>query len=101
MKKVSQRWRLMLPSQTCKGTSSDAKEIYFCGRMKHPNHVSGRQGCHNWQRIGTLQSLSLAETRWTQSGKVKSASGQSIIYSGQEDDGAKPTEGVAIVMTTD
>lgn len=92
---------LMLPSQTCKGTSSDRTEIYFCGGMKHPNHVSGRQGCHNWQRIGTLQSLSLAETRWTQSGKVKSARGQSIIYSGQEGDGAKPTEGVAIMMTTD
>lgn len=48
-----------------------------------------------------LSVLGLAETRWTQSGEVKLASGQSIIYSGHEQEGAIHTEGVAIMMTKD
>ena len=48
-----------------------------------------------------LSVLGLAETRWTQSGEVKLASGQSIIYSGHEEEGAIHTEGVAIMMTKD
>ncbi|KAJ8340031.1 hypothetical protein SKAU_G00346640 [Synaphobranchus kaupii] len=46
-----------------------------------------------------LSVLGLGETRWTQSGEVKLASGQSIIYSGHEEDGANHMEGVAIMMT--
>lgn len=48
-----------------------------------------------------LSVLGLAETRWTQSGEVKLTSGQSIIYSGYEEEGAIHTEGVAIMMTKD
>ncbi|KAJ3603189.1 hypothetical protein NHX12_030932 [Muraenolepis orangiensis] len=46
-----------------------------------------------------LSVLGLGETRWTQSGEVKLPSGQSVIYSGHEEDGANHTEGVAIMMT--
>lgn len=46
-----------------------------------------------------LTVLGLAETRWTQSGEVKLTSGQSIIYSGHEEEAASHTEGVAIMMT--
>ncbi|KAJ3609526.1 hypothetical protein NHX12_024047 [Muraenolepis orangiensis] len=46
-----------------------------------------------------LSVLGLGETRWTQSGEVKLSSGQSVIYSGHEEDGANHTEGVAIMMT--
>ncbi|KAJ3590301.1 hypothetical protein NHX12_008254 [Muraenolepis orangiensis] len=46
-----------------------------------------------------LSVLGLGETRWTHSGEVKLPSGQSVIYSGHEEDGANHTEGVAIMMT--
>ncbi|KAJ3595626.1 hypothetical protein NHX12_004929 [Muraenolepis orangiensis] len=46
-----------------------------------------------------LSVLGLGETRWTPSGEVKLPSGQSVIYSGHEEDGANHTEGVAIMMT--
>ena len=46
-----------------------------------------------------LSVLGLGETRWTQLGEVKLSSGQSVIYSGHEEDGANHTEGVAIMMT--
>ncbi|KAJ3596328.1 hypothetical protein NHX12_002737 [Muraenolepis orangiensis] len=46
-----------------------------------------------------LSVLGLGETRWTQSGEVKLPSGQSVIYSGHEEDGENHTEGVAIMMT--
>ncbi|KAJ3589170.1 hypothetical protein NHX12_010018 [Muraenolepis orangiensis] len=46
-----------------------------------------------------LSVLGLGDTRWTQSGEVKLPSGQSVIYSGHEEDGENHTEGVAIMMT--
>ncbi|KAJ3608732.1 hypothetical protein NHX12_023262 [Muraenolepis orangiensis] len=45
-----------------------------------------------------LSVLGLGETRWTQSGEVQLSSGP-VMYSGHEEDGANPTEGVAIMMT--
>ncbi|KAJ3613928.1 hypothetical protein NHX12_017507 [Muraenolepis orangiensis] len=46
-----------------------------------------------------LSVLGLVETRWTQSGEVKLPSGQSVIYSGHEEDGANHTEGIAVMMS--
>ncbi|KAJ3586853.1 hypothetical protein NHX12_013245 [Muraenolepis orangiensis] len=46
-----------------------------------------------------LSVLGLGEMRWTSSGEEKLPSGQSVIYSGHEEDGANHTEGVAIMMT--
>ena len=48
-----------------------------------------------------LDILGLCETRWTQAGKVKINSGQTIIYSGHEEDNAPHTEGVAIMLSKD
>lgn len=45
--------------------------------------------------------LGLCETRWLQSGQVKLASGQSILYSGHPDDFAPRTERVAFILSTE
>lgn len=45
-----------------------------------------------------LSVLGLAETRWMQSGEVKLTSGQSIIYSGHEEEAANHMKGLAIMM---
>lgn len=79
-------------------TPSDAKESHPCGYMEYPNRVPGWQGCHC---LYNLSVLGLAETRWTQLGEAKLASGESIIYSGHEDEGTHHTEGVAIMMEKD
>ncbi|XP_078357393.1 uncharacterized protein LOC144642296 [Oculina patagonica] len=42
--------------------------------------------------------LGLCETRWNQSGQLQLLSGQTVFYSGHEDEGAPHTEGVAIML---
>ena len=42
--------------------------------------------------------LGLCETRWNQSGQLQLLSGQTVLYSGHEDEGAPHTEGVAIML---
>ena len=46
-----------------------------------------------------LSLLVLGETRWLQTGQVKLASGESILYSGHPDDSAPHTEGVAFMLS--
>ena len=46
-----------------------------------------------------ISLLGLAETRWLQSGQVKLASGETILYSGHPDDSAPHTEGVAFMLS--
>ena len=46
-----------------------------------------------------LSLLGLGETRWLQTGQVKLASGESILYSGHPDDSAPHTEGVAFMLS--
>lgn len=50
------------------------------------------------RRYGT-SLLDLGETRWLQSGQVKLASGETIIYSGHPEDSAPHTEGVAFMLS--
>ena len=45
-----------------------------------------------------LKLLGLCETRWTETGRTRLASGDTIIYSGQEE-GQPHTHGVALLMT--
>ena len=46
-----------------------------------------------------ISILGLCETRWLQTGEVKLASGESILYSGHPDDKAPHTEGVAFMLS--
>ena len=48
-----------------------------------------------------LSLLGLCETRWLQSGQVKLASGESVLYSGHPEDTAPHTEGVAFMLSTE
>ncbi len=41
----------------------------------------------------------LCETRWLQSGQVKLASGETILYSGHPEDSAPHTEGVGFILS--
>ncbi|KAJ3581358.1 hypothetical protein NHX12_016737 [Muraenolepis orangiensis] len=46
-----------------------------------------------------ISLLGLGETRWLQSGQVKLASGETILYSGHPEDSAPHTEGVAFMLS--
>ena len=45
-----------------------------------------------------LDLLGLCETRWTQSGQRRLMTGELILYSGHEEEGAPHTEGVALML---
>ena len=46
-----------------------------------------------------LEVLGLCETRWTQAGRKRLNSGQTILYSGHEDENAPHAQGVAIMLS--
>ena len=46
-----------------------------------------------------LALLGLSETRWTKSGRTKLLSGQTIIFSGHEEDDAPHTQGVGLMLS--
>ena len=46
-----------------------------------------------------ISILGLSETRWLQSGHLRLATGEQILYSGHTDDGATHSEGVAMMLT--
>jgi len=43
--------------------------------------------------------LGLAETRWLKSGQVRLVTGEQILYSGHDKDGAAHTEGVGFMLS--
>ena len=57
------------------------------------------QLCQEMRRYN-LKLLGLCETRWTGTGRTRLASGDTIIYSGQEE-GQPHTHGVALLMTSE
>ena len=57
------------------------------------------QVCQQMHRYN-LKLLGLRETRWTGTGRTRLASGDTIIYSGQEE-GPPHTHGVALLMTSE
>jgi len=46
-----------------------------------------------------LAVLGISETRWTQSGRLRLGTGETLIYSGHEEDGARHTEGVGLMLS--
>ncbi|XP_059147249.1 craniofacial development protein 2-like [Physella acuta] len=46
-----------------------------------------------------LKVLGLSETRWNGSGQTRLVSGETVVYSGHEDEDHKHTQGVAIMMS--
>ena len=46
-------------------------------------------------KIGVVR---LSETRWLQSGQLRLSSGEQLLYSGHIEDGARHTEGVALML---
>ena len=45
--------------------------------------------------------LGLSETRWLQTGQLRLASGETLLYSGHSEEGAPHTEGVGLMLTTE
>ena len=43
--------------------------------------------------------LGLSETRWTQAGRIRLATGETVLYSGHEEQNAPHTQGVAIMIS--
>ena len=64
--------------------------MYECGKTVQ---VAGEM-----KRYG-LDFLGLCETRWLRSGEVSLATGEYLIYSGHEEDGAPHTYGVGIMLS--
>ena len=48
-----------------------------------------------------LSILGISETRWTKSGQKRLASGELILYSGHEEEGADHSEGVGFMLSSD
>ena len=46
-----------------------------------------------------LEIMGISEARWTQSGRMRLLSGEMILYSGHEEEGAPHTEGVALMLS--
>ena len=46
-----------------------------------------------------ISLLGLSETRWLQAGLTRLATGELLLYSGQEDENVAHTEGVAIMLS--
>ena len=45
--------------------------------------------------------LGLCETRWTQSGQIRLSTGETLLYSGHEEDNSPHTEGVGLMMSAE
>ena len=45
-----------------------------------------------------MSLLGLSETRWTQSGQVRLSTGETVLYSGHEEEDGTHTEGVALML---
>lgn len=45
-----------------------------------------------------INLLGISETRWTKSGRIRPASGHTILYSGHEDDSVRHTKGVGFML---
>ena len=46
-----------------------------------------------------LSILGISETRWTQSGQKRLTTGELILYSGHQEEGADHSEGVALMLS--
>ena len=45
--------------------------------------------------------LGLCETRWTQSGQIRLSTGETLLYSGHEEDNSPHTEGVGLMLSAE
>ena len=68
----------------------NVRTMYEMGKV---NQVTAEMRKYN------INILGVSEARWTQSGRIKLNSGETILYSGHEDEKAPHTEGVAILLS--
>ena len=51
------------------------------------------------KRANNISILGLCETRWTKSGQTRLNTGDTVLYSGHEEENAPHTEGVALMLS--
>ena len=80
---------LLRPGKTTKIATWNIRTMYEAGRT-----LQVEREMRNY-KIGVL---GLSETRWLQSGQLRLASGEQLLYSGHTEEGAPHTEGVALML---
>ena len=53
------------------------------------------------RRRYSIAVLSLCETRWTQSGQIRLSTGETLLYSGHEEENSPHTEGVGLMLSAE
>ena len=79
--------RLLTPRTTTKLGTWNVRTMFEAGRAQQIANEMSRY---------KINLLGISETRWTKSGRFPLASGQTILYSGREDDLARHTHGVGL-----
>ena len=79
--------RLLTPRTTTKLGTWNVRTMFEAGRTQQIANEMSRY---------KINLLGISETRWTKSGRFPLASGQTILYSGREDDLARHTHGVGL-----
>ena len=89
-KEATQPTNLMSSKRNTRFGTWNVQTMYECGKTVQ---VAGEM-----RRYG-LDFLGLCETRWLKSGEDSLATGEHLIYSGHEEDGAPHTYGVGIMLS--
>ena len=84
--------RLLTPRTTTKLGTWNVRTMFEVGRAEQIANEMSRY---------RINLLGISETRWTKSGRFPLASGQTILYSGHEDDHARHTHGVGFMLSAE
>ena len=76
--------RLLTPRTTIKIGTWNVRTMFEAGKAQQIANEMSRY---------KISLLGISETRWTKSGRLRLASGQTILYSGFEEDHARHTHG--------
>ena len=80
---------LLTPRKPTRIATWNVRTMYEAGRT--------RQVAMEMKRYG-IKVLGISETRWLQSGQIRLATGEQLLYSGHTMDGAPHTEGVGLML---
>ena len=84
--------RLLTPRTTIKIGTWNVRTMFEAGKAQQIANEMSRY---------KISLLGISETRWTKSGKLRLASGQTILYSGYEDDHARHIHGEGFMLSAE
>ena len=84
--------RLLTPRTTIKIGTWNVRTMFEAGKAQQIANEMSRY---------KISLLGISETRWTKSGRLRLASGQTILYSGFEEDHARHIHGVGFMLSAE